>query len=249
MLFWHDVGLQSAKVSAQQNTMKFRKSTVRRPALIRPWCVRVLDSTGLHRISFARVSEESFRTFVFDSLDVLVTKKDGCLLGEPSRRRPVLPGPALPRRLAVQRRTPTRPWCVRVLDSTSVTSIDERLTNAASGGRPALFVASCRPINQHLLLLTYLSTLKPGHTTSESGRGGAARGGAGRGMAGRGRRQVCSPRKQPTRLPSRTIVLNASSEARITNFYVNRWDTKPAVDMRFIRSLSAGRRPLFVPGC
>ena len=28
MLFWHDVGFQCARVSAQKNTMKFRKSTV-----------------------------------------------------------------------------------------------------------------------------------------------------------------------------------------------------------------------------
>ena len=46
--------------------------------------------------------------------------RDGCLLGEPTRRRPVLPGPTPPRRPAACRPAPTRPWYVRVLDSTSV---------------------------------------------------------------------------------------------------------------------------------
>ena len=53
-------------------------------------------------------------TFVFDSLDILVTKKDGCLLGEPSRRNPVLPGPAPPRRPAGHRPAPTRPWYAQI---------------------------------------------------------------------------------------------------------------------------------------
>ena len=54
-----------------------------------------------------------------DALEVLEGKRNGCLLGEPTRRRPVLPGPALPRRLAVRRRTSTRPRYVQVSDSTS----------------------------------------------------------------------------------------------------------------------------------
>ena len=45
--------------------------------------------------------------------------RDGCLLGEPFRRRPDLPGPARPRRPAVRSPDPTRPWYVRVLDSTN----------------------------------------------------------------------------------------------------------------------------------
>ena len=57
-------------------------------------------------------------TVVFDALETLEGKRDGCLLGEPTCRRPVLPGPALPRGLAVRRRTPTRLWYVQVLDST-----------------------------------------------------------------------------------------------------------------------------------
>ena len=48
--------------------------------------------------------------------DVLEGTRDGCFLGEPIRRRPVLPGLA-PRRPAVRRPDPTRPRYVRVLDS------------------------------------------------------------------------------------------------------------------------------------
>ena len=66
-------------------------------------------------IRLHRVSEESFNIGVFDALE---GTKDSCLLGEPIRRRPVLPGPAPPRRPAVRRPDPTRPWYVRVWDST-----------------------------------------------------------------------------------------------------------------------------------
>ena len=38
-----------------------------------------------------RACEETFRTIVFDALG---GKRDECVLGEPTRRRPVLPGPA-----------------------------------------------------------------------------------------------------------------------------------------------------------
>ena len=55
---------------------------------------------GLHRISFVRASGESFNTVVFDCLE---GKGVGCFLGEPTRRRPVLPRPALPPRRAPRR--------------------------------------------------------------------------------------------------------------------------------------------------
>ena len=42
-------------------------------------------------------------------LDRLEGKRDGCLLGEPTRRRPVLPVPAPPRRGAVRRPVPDPP--------------------------------------------------------------------------------------------------------------------------------------------
>ena len=62
----------------------------------------------------------------------------------------------------------------------------------------------------------YKPNLKPGHTTSGSGRSGARP--CGRAMPGRrGRRWVGSPGKQPSFLPSRaskTTVLNVSPEAR-----------------------------------
>ena len=45
---------------------------------------------------------------------------DGCLLGEPTRRRPILLVPAPTRRPAVRRHIPTRLWYVRVLDSANL---------------------------------------------------------------------------------------------------------------------------------
>ena len=57
--------------------------------------------------------------------DALGGKRDGCIgciLGEPTRRRPVLLVAALPRRPAVRRPAPTRPLYVRVLDSTGYES-------------------------------------------------------------------------------------------------------------------------------
>ena len=58
-------------------------------------------------------------TVVFDALETLGGKGDGCLLGEPSRRRPVLPGLAPPRSPAVRHPAPTGPWYVRAFDSTN----------------------------------------------------------------------------------------------------------------------------------
>ena len=43
---------------------------------------------GLHRISLARAFEETFRTVIYDAPK---SRRDGCLLGEPTRQRPVLP--------------------------------------------------------------------------------------------------------------------------------------------------------------
>ena len=63
------------------------------------------SSIGLHRISFVRASEETSRT-VFGSLE---GKREGCLLAGSTRRRPVLPSPAPPRRPAVRRPDRTGP--------------------------------------------------------------------------------------------------------------------------------------------
>ena len=55
------------------------------------------------------VLQKRRRGQVFDILEALGGKKDGCLLGEPTRGRPVLLGPAAPRRPAVCRLAPIRP--------------------------------------------------------------------------------------------------------------------------------------------
>ena len=73
------------------------------------------SSIGLHRISFVRASEEPFKTYVSD---VSESKKDFCPPGDPTRQCPTLPPPTSPRRPAVRSLAPTRPWYVRVLDST-----------------------------------------------------------------------------------------------------------------------------------
>ena len=59
-------------------------------------------------------------------------KRDGCVLGKPTRRRPVLPGPAPFRRPALRHPEPIRLWYVRVLDSTSETR-EEGLSRLSGG--------------------------------------------------------------------------------------------------------------------
>ena len=77
------------------------------------------SSVDLHRNSLVRASEESFRirTVVFDALEIA---RVGYLLGEPTRRRPVLPGPAPPCCLAVRCPALTRPWYVRALGTKAI---------------------------------------------------------------------------------------------------------------------------------
>ena len=58
-----------------------------------PVVCQVLDSTDLHRLSLVRASGEAFRTRVFDALE---GTRDGCVLREQTRRRPILPGPPRP---------------------------------------------------------------------------------------------------------------------------------------------------------
>ena len=53
----------------------------------------VVFPIGLHRILFVRASGETFKTIFF----ALEGKREGCFLGEPTRRRSVLPRPAPPR--------------------------------------------------------------------------------------------------------------------------------------------------------
>ena len=80
-----------------------------KPVVNRGFC----SSNGLHRISLVRASEELFRTVVFDALE---GTRDGCVLREQTRRRPILPGP--PRPAAPPCAARPDPWCVRVLNST-----------------------------------------------------------------------------------------------------------------------------------
>ena len=71
---------------------------------------------GLNGILFVRACK--IRPFKKVVHDTLAGQTVGWLLGHPTRRRPVLPGPAAPRRSAVRCADPNRPWYVRVLDST-----------------------------------------------------------------------------------------------------------------------------------
>ena len=57
-------------------------------------------------IIFRSFFRRDIQTVVFDAQE---GKRDGCPLVEPTRRRPVLPGPAPPRRLVVCRPAPARP--------------------------------------------------------------------------------------------------------------------------------------------
>ena len=96
----------------------------------------------------------------------------GCLLGEPSRQRPVLPPAAPPRRSAMCRPAPTRPWYIRVW----VRNIETCKNNSSKTKLYCRVLASANK----------LSDPKPGHTTGGSGLGITRRdGGAGRGRAGR----------------------------------------------------------------
>ena len=67
------------------------------------------SSIGLQKISLVPAFEKTFKTGAYDALD---GTRVGCYLAEPIRRRPVLPGPAPPRRPAVRRPNPKRPWYI-----------------------------------------------------------------------------------------------------------------------------------------
>ena len=73
----------------------------------------------------------------------------------------------------------------------------------------------CRPRKTNNQMLFNLSSPKPGHTTSGSGRGARRGGGAGSGRTGC--QQICSPKGQASLVPSKaswTCRLNVSPEAR-----------------------------------
>ena len=87
------------KASAQWSAAPGTKGGGRPADKLRVNCL-FYSSCGLNGISFVRACGGSFRTVVFDALG---GKRVGCVLGQPTRRRPVLPGPAPPRRPALRR--------------------------------------------------------------------------------------------------------------------------------------------------
>ena len=135
-------------------------------------------------------------------------------------------------------------------------SVCERKSNEGDYGwldHNPTFHFDCQTAEDNCFGQYHLSNPKPGHTTGGSGRGGARRGGgAGPGRVGpvrAGRRQNSSPRGQPSLVPSKaskTNVVNVSPEARTSEILC-----KPMEEHsdRLTSGLSAGRRPLFVPGC
>ena len=116
---------QAPSTSQRPGTKSLFRPTDK-PCVNRPLCSPI----GLHMVSLVRASGGSFRTVVYDALG---WGRVGCLLGEPIRRRPVLPGPAPPRRPAVRRPDPTCPWYVQALESTSRNGTGYRGPRFASG--------------------------------------------------------------------------------------------------------------------
>ena len=96
----HEKGLQRQlrrrRYIGQQPGMKSGRRPADKPWVNRGFC----SSIGLHRVGFVRASRDTPRRVIFDRLG---GARDGCLLGEPTRRRPVLPVPAPLRRPAVRR--------------------------------------------------------------------------------------------------------------------------------------------------
>ena len=113
----HEKGLQGQRGDGPLVSSQERRAAVA-PRINRSLC----PSIGFPEISIVRACEEFFSTVVRDALNVLegvlAGKRVGRLLGEPTRRRPVLPDPAPPLRPTVHRPAATRTWYVRVLDET-----------------------------------------------------------------------------------------------------------------------------------
>ena len=84
----HEKGLQR-----QKSVGPLASSQERKALLVLVINRGVCSSIGLHRVSFVRASEELFRTVVFDALE---GTRDGFVLREQIRRRPILPGPPRP---------------------------------------------------------------------------------------------------------------------------------------------------------
>ena len=92
----------------------------------------------------------------------------------------------------------------------------------------------------------YLSNPKPGHTTGESGRGGARRSGAESGRMGR--RRVGSPGVRHSYSPRHRTQLLCERLFRSTHKR-NPMQTDGGTKKLLTTGSSAGRRPIFVPGC
>ena len=133
----HEKGLRTKtnrrRYIDQQPKTKGGRRPGNKPVINRGLC----SPSGLNRISLVRASEALFRTVVHDSLE---RTRDGCVLPERTRRRPILrspPHPAAPPCAP----DPDRPCCVRVLDSTSTATNKRRYTGQQPGtkspSRPA----------------------------------------------------------------------------------------------------------------
>ena len=97
---WTFVSLANNFVGTQSCPNPLGRSAGR-PDPTRPWYVRVLDSTDLHRISLVRASGETLKRHFFDALEGTVNL---CSLGEEFCWHPILPDPARP----LRRGAPTR---------------------------------------------------------------------------------------------------------------------------------------------
>ena len=82
-------------------------------------------------------------------LDALEGTRNSCLLGEPFRRPPDLPGSAPLRCPAVSRPDPTRLWYVRVLDSTSMCITYDGMFDLQVHEIVLLFPWCCHEIYMH----------------------------------------------------------------------------------------------------
>ena len=102
----HEKGLQRQKNAGPlASSQERRAAVVPRINRLSTACQPVFNRTvcspiGLHCISFVRASGETFTTVVFDALEALEGKMNGCIMGTPSCRRPVLNRPAPPPRRA-----------------------------------------------------------------------------------------------------------------------------------------------------
>ena len=105
---------------AQQPGTKNSRSPADKTLMNWSSTARCVAPFGLHRISFHRASEDASRTDVFGSLESKKRFESWAHrpAAVPPKNAPLRPGPPLVARPAtVHRPTPSRRWCVRVLES------------------------------------------------------------------------------------------------------------------------------------